>query len=188
MISHKRVLFLFLAAFTVVSAAVFVACGGDDDKSSSGGSSSSSSSSGSSDSAKPSGATGSDEAFVKDLCAAAGRMAADIKKASSAPAAKSDDPSKAFEQIFTSMAGPIDQFAKDFAKAKPPKDLAQWHADASKQLSAVAKALKDGKFDDPSLTSLDNSPMPDMPKDIEARLDKLAKNADGCKDNDIFSN
>jgi hypothetical protein len=174
MISHKRVLFLFLAAFTVLSAALFVACGGDDD----------SSSSGDSGSAKPSGATGSDEAYVKDICAAAAKMAKELDKISAGPTPS--DPSKAFEAVFKSMSGPIDTFAKDFAKAKPPKDLAQWHADTAKQLSALAKALKDGKFDDPALNSLGDSPLPDMPKDAEARLDKLAKNVDGCKDADVF--
>lgn len=175
MTSYKRLLFLFIAAFTVMGAALFVACGGDDNTSSSA----------ASDGAiKVSGETGSDQAFVNDICKATDRFTKEMNKVSAGPTAA--DPSKAMEQVFKSMSGPMSTFASDFAKAKPPKDLVQWHADTAKQLGVVAKALKDGKFDDPAIASLGDSPIADMPKDAEARLSKLAANADGCKGTAVF--
>lgn len=175
------------------------ACGGDDDNSSNSGNNGSTSTAKSDSTAKTTaksgngGATGSDEQFVSGMCKAAktfvDKLSADMDKITPSATAESlDDLGKFFEAFFGNLAPAFEQFAKDFRNLKPPKDLQQWHADAATKLDAAAKALKDGKFDDPALQDLGDSAMPEIPKDINDRLEKIAKNNKDCKELDAFAN
>ena len=140
-----------------LGASIFAACGGDDDD----------------DSGGSSGGTGSDEAYVSDICAAGAKFAKDIDAASKN--ISSSDPAK----IAESFAKPFSDFAKAFDKAKPPKDLADWHSQAEKQLNDAAKALKDGNTD---ADIFGESALPDPPKAAADRLQKIAEKNDDCKD------
>lgn len=138
-------------------------------------------------------ATGSDEQFVSGMCKAAKTFVDKLTKdmASVTPSATAeslDDLGTFFEEFFGNIGPAFEQFAKDFKQLKPPKDLAQWHADATTKIDAAAKALKDGKFDDPALQALGDNTIPEIPADINDRLEKIAKDNADCKELDTFSN
>ena len=158
---RKLVLFpaLLLAVF---AAALFVACG-DDDSSSNGGSSGSVK-------------TGSDDAYVGDMCKAFAAYGAAMEKATKDLGSSSSvaDITKMMEQL----AKPTEQLANDFAKMKPPADLKDWHTGATKSIKDAAKQMKDSK--DLSDTNA-MSDIPDMPKAADDRLAKLAANNKDCK-------
>ncbi len=144
--------------------AVMSACGGDD--------------SGGSSSGGPGNVqTGSDEAFVTDICKAFTTFADSLGQATKDMGSGS---SADLSKLMATMAKPYEQLAKDFAKAKPPSDLKDWHSQASKALTDMADKLKNSK--DPSaLSELGNAPVPDMPKSADERLSKLAANNKECQ-------
>ncbi len=149
-----------------------------------------SSSSGSSGSAK---ATGSDQEFVKGLCLAGqhfvDKMMKDLGGAGTTTAtpASIDDFGNVFAAFFLNLAPAFAGLAQEFKALKPPKDLAQWHADAAAKLDAAAKALKAGKFDDPALNDLGNDAIPPLPQDVQDRLEKVSADIKECQDLDKLS-
>ena len=144
----------------------FVACGGDDDKSSS------SDSSGSSANI----ATGSDTQYVADICKATKKFSDDLDKVMK-DAASLKNP----DDIAKKFTGPFEDFSNAFAKAKPPKDLKDWHAQTSKNLKDLVAKLKKG--DAATLASaFDSNPIGDPPKEAQDRLQKAAANNKDCKD------
>jgi hypothetical protein len=130
------------------------------------------------------GGSGTDEEFVVGLCQGISKFAASMEKSLAGPTPA--DFGEAFAQIFKAMVKPTQEFAADFAKLKPPPDLVEWHKKTSQQLSAAAKALKEGKLDDPALEGLSESPIPDMPAAAQQRLAPMAREAAGCKDQNPF--
>ncbi len=159
----KWTLYLCIAMVAVASLAL-AACGGDDDDDDSGGSTS--------------GATGSDEKFVADICKAGAQFSKDLEKAT-ADLASVTDPKKAAEKL----ADPFEDFANAFQKAKPPKDLKDWHSDASDKLDDAVAALKKGDLEADIFTQ--DEPFPDPPKDAADRLSKIADNNKDCQDADF---
>lgn len=159
---RKWALYLGVATMAL-SAAMFAACGGDDDDD--GG-------------ASPSGATGSDEAFVASICKAGVTFSKDLDKVTK-DLASLTDPKKAA----TALAGPFEDFSNAFIKAKPPKDLKDWHSDASAKLKEAVKALKSGDLESDIFTQ--DAPFPDPPKEAAARLTKVAEKNDDCKEADF---
>ena len=137
------------------------ACGGGDSAPSSGGGSS------------------TDTAFVKGLCQGFGAFSASIEKSFSGPTPS--DIGSALAQLLKAMVEPTQKFSDSFQKLTPPSDISEWHKNAAAQLAAAAKALKDGKFDDPSLQGLSDSPIPDMPEPARDRLGAIAAKTDECK-------
>ncbi len=136
----------------------------------------------SSDGGKP--GTGSDEAYVAGLCKAANKASTALDAAN--PSATPDDLGSALGAVFASLAPAMEQFAADFAKLNPPSDIADWHANTSKQLTAGAKALKDGNFDDPALDAITGNPTADMPTAARDRLKAIADASPDCKDLALF--
>jgi hypothetical protein len=151
--------YLAITSLSIIALA-FAACGGDDDGGSSG----------------TSGATGSDEKFVADICKAGKTFSDEITKLSSSIT----DPSKAAD----AFAKPFETFAKAFAKAAPPKDLKSWHDDASKSLNDIVKKLKGGDLEE-AFSAFDGDPFPDPPKSASDRLTKVAEKNKDCKDADF---
>jgi len=149
---------LLLAVF---ASAFVVACGDDD----------STSGSSSGGSVK----TGSDEAYVGDMCKAFATYAAAMEKATKDLGTSTSvaDITKMMEQL----AKPTEQLANDFAKMKPPADLKDWHTGATKSINEAAKQMKDSK--DLSDTNA-MSDIPDMPKAADDRLAKLAASNKDC--------
>lgn len=156
----KWTIYLCLA-FVAIGATLFAACGGDDDDDDTGGSTS--------------GATGSDEKFVADICKAGSKFSKDLDAATK-DIATLTDPKKVAEKL----SGPFDDFANSFSKAKPPKDLVDWHKDASSKLKDAASALKKGDLESDIFTQ--DSPFPDPPKDAADRLSKIADKDKDCAD------
>lgn len=132
-----------------------------------------------SDSTRPASESSRDQAFVTGLCRSFSVFTDDVDKALAGPTPT--DLGQAFEMVFTALVGPIQRFSQSFAKLQPPDDLAAWHKDTSRQLAAAAKALKAGKFDDPSLDSLAASPVPDMPVGPRDRLAAIAAKTSECE-------
>jgi hypothetical protein len=128
--------------------------------------------------------TGSDEAYVAGLCKAANKASDALDAAS--PSATPDDLGSALGAVFASLAPAMEQFAADFAKLNPPSDIADWHANTSKQLTAGAKALKDGNFDDPALDAITGNPTANMPAAARDRLKAIADASPDCKDLALF--
>jgi hypothetical protein len=143
-------------------AAPVAACGGGDSKASTGGAGSS-----------------ADTAYVTGLCQSFAAFSDSIEKSFSGPTPS--DIGDAFAQLFKAMVQPTQQFSDAFGKLQPPSDLADWHKNTATQLAAAAKALKSGKFDDPALQGLSNSPIPDMPDAPRQRLEAIATKTDACK-------
>lgn len=165
---------------TAAAALLFAACGGDDDAGSAGGASGDAVKSAdagkttdngkSGDAVKSSGATGGDTEYVADICKAAKSFMDDLEKASKQTDIKvSEDPFKAFANAF-------DNFARDFAKAKPPKDLKDWHSQSVKALNDLLPKLKKGDMD-----ALSGNPLPKPPQGAIDRLNKLAESDKNCK-------
>jgi hypothetical protein len=160
----------FALPLMLLAAMVFAAaCGDDDDDSTSSGSNSNASSSG---------ATGSDEKFVADICKAGKKFSDDLAGLGNGTA--QTDPSK----ILSQLSGPFQDLANAFRDAKPPSDLKQWHEDASDKLDELAKGIKDGKDLD-ALDSLGEEPFPEPPAGAADRLQKVAEKNQDCKDADF---
>ena len=146
----------------LVLAAPIAACGGGDSNSVAGG-----------------GGSNADTAYVTGLCQSFATFSDDMEKSLSGPTPT--DLGDAFAQLFKAMVKPTHQFSDAFGKLRPPSDLADWHKNAAAQLAAAAKALKAGKFDDPALQGVSNSPIPDMPDAARQRLEAIAAKIDACK-------
>ena len=143
------------------------ACGGDDDDNKSSGSGSSVSSAG---------GTGSDEKYVADICGAFKTMSDALTKITADPKKLGNE-----KDAITAFSKPFDQLAKDFAKANPPKDLKDWHKEATKSLNGAADAIKKGDLS--ALQGLGN--LPDPPKGADERLSKIAEKNKNCKESGI---
>lgn len=159
---------LALAFVSVMLAAWIAAACGDD---------------GSSSGSAP--ASSRDQAFVTGLCQGFSTFSKDVDKALAGPTPA--DLGEAFGMLFTALVDPMQRFSRTFSKLEPPEDLAAWHKNASQQVGAAAKALKDGRFDDPALEGLARSPIPDMPDGPRDRLAAIAAKTSGCKQFDPFA-
>ena len=139
------------------------------------------------------GENSTDAAFVAGLCTAARGFIDTVTKNTQAaltPKAGSSatpDIGSAFVAILQALAPAYGTFAGEVNKLKPPADLQAWFQQAQPQMAAAAQALKDGKFDDPSLKNLSQSPLPDMPAGPRARLAALAARVAACKGLNPFS-
>lgn len=136
-----------------LGATFFAACGGDDD----GGG----------------GGTGSDEAYVADFCEAYKNFFADLEDA------QDDITSSDPEDIAETMAQPVEDLAKALKKAKPPKDMQDWHNQAVKTMEEAADELKDGNFD---ASIFGDETLSDPPEGAADRLQKLAEDNEDCDD------
>jgi len=163
----KRWILYAGVATLAIGAMAFTACGGDDDDGGGGDSGSSSS-----------GGTGSDEKFVADICKAGAKFSKDLEKAT-ANLGNSTDPKKAAQ----SLAEPFEDFSNAFAKAKPPKDLKEWHDAAADKLKEAAASLKKGDLEADIFTQ--DEPFPDPPKEASDRLTKIADKNKDCQDADF---
>jgi hypothetical protein len=145
-----------------LGASFFAACGGDDDDGGSSGGG---------------GGTGSDAAFVADICKAGAKFSKDLESASSN--ISSTDP----KEIAAKFAKPFEDFSNAFSRAKPPKDLAAWHKDASAKLKDAVAQLKKGDAESGFFAG--DEPFPDPPKDASDRLSKIAEKNKDCQDSDF---
>ena len=121
-----------------------------------------------------SGGESSDEDFVAELCEASTKLSTDLGAAVKQASAETD-PSKSVEALIP----PLDAFLKAFNDASPPKDLKEWHDDASAQIEAAIAKFKAEK----TLASLEgfgDSPVPDPPAEEKQRLRDAAGEVDGC--------
>jgi hypothetical protein len=125
-----------------------------------------------------------DRAFVTGLCQEVSALSAGVEKSLAGPTPA--DLGEAIEQLFSALVEPMQGFADGFGKLTPPEDLADWHKNTATQLAAAAKALKAGRFDDPSLESLSKSPIPDMPEAARKRLEAIAATMGACKADNPF--
>ena len=117
---------------------------------------------------------GNDEDFVRGLCEASSDLRSGVEQALK-DASTSTDPNKAVELL----AAPVDGFADDFEDLEPPKDLKDWHDDASGQLVDVAKNFRESK-DLAALEGFNDSPVPDPPAEAKARLRGVAEDIAEC--------
>lgn len=152
---------------------LLAACGGEDDDgggaAASDGKAAATTAKG--ESAKVSSSTGSDADFVKGLCTLMKSFDEDLTNAQKTTSTKPEDPLEGFTGAFENMSA-------GFAKLNPPKDMADWHGKASKALNEAVTTMKKGDL--AALQGMDN-PIPEPPKDAEARLTKLIDNDANCK-------
>jgi hypothetical protein len=178
----NRAAFPAAVLLLALSAALFAACGGDSSKDTGSG--------GGSGSAQ---ATGSDQEFMKGLCLAGQHFIDKMLKGFSTPAnsstaASMDDLGNAFASFFLNLAPAFEGLDNEFRALKPPKDLAQWHADAVVKMDAAVKALKAGNVDDPALQGMGNDAIPPLPQAAQDRLQKDSADIKECKDLDKMNN
>ncbi|MBA4180909.1 MAG: hypothetical protein C0506_10010 [Anaerolinea sp.] len=157
-----------LGAFALTAAIGLAACGGGDDDGGDGGGGGIASS----------GGTGSDEKYVADLC----KATLDFSKAMDKVTA---DPSKLnnASDISKAFSAPFEDYAKAVAKAKPPKDLKEYHDNVVKALNDASKAIKGGGNLD-ALGALGDD-LPDPPQATQDRLQKIADKNKDCADADF---
>lgn len=147
----------------ILGASLFGACGGDDDDSGDSGNNGGSSGS------------GSDEDFVSAICKAGVKFSKAMDSLEKDLKNETD-----FSKIAEKASEPFEDFANDFAKAKPPSDLKDWHKTTSDGLKAAAKGLKDGDFEALS-DSLDLKP----PADAAERISKAAEGNKDCEEAEL---
>ncbi len=162
----KSRIFMLALALPMALGVLFAACGGDDDDDDDGGDSGSGSSV----------QTGSDEKYVADMCKAYNTYATALTKAMLSIEEKDSEDAGALLKAFV---GPMEDFAKAYAKMKPPADIKDWHVSSAKALSDQVKALKDAK-DLSAFENIGESPVGDMPAGAEERLTKLADKNKDC--------
>jgi hypothetical protein len=161
--TRSRIARWTLIALTIIPALGLVACGGG--------------SSG-----------GSDSSYVAAICAAELKFTASINAVMSDPKTLSDPKALTDPTFLSSKLGAsFDQFAKDFANAKPPSDIKDWHNSTAKQFSDMAAQLKSGK-DMSTLFGATSPAMPDPPAEAQARLAKVAATNKDCVASGTFIN
>lgn len=180
----------WLVLLPAVLAMLLVACGGDDDDDTTGGDDSNGAvtdngSDDNSDGAKTddkktddkkdsplSGGTGSDEKYVADICKLSREWWDDMSAAFT-----KFDPEKP-EEFAKALTDPLNQYANELGKVKPPKDLKEWHEGLVAMFKEMIKGVESGEGD---IFSDSDAAYPDMPADAMERLTKIAEKNDDCK-------
>lgn len=131
--------------------------------------------------------TKDDERFAGQVCAAGieffkamEKLAKELESKSSGDDTSAEDFGEVFGKLFEGMMGPLADFLDAFAKAQPPKDLAEWHKQAGKAMQEVAKALRKGDFE--ALADFDDSSIAEPPAEPSARLEKAFARVKECKE------
>lgn len=126
---------------------------------------------------KVTGDTGSDQQFVAAVCKAYKSFNTELTRV-----LQDTGNIKSPEDLTKRYAGPFDTLARAFAKAKPPKDLKDWHEGAAKQLADVAARLQKGNLD--AAAGLGANPIPSLPASAGAaeRLNSVVGTTKECKD------
>lgn len=152
--THSTVARWALIALTVLPALAFLACGGS--------------------------SGGSDTSYVAAVCSAEKKFSDSLQAITSDPKLLTD-PKAATDPTFLSskLAPAFDQFAKDFANAKPPSDVKDWHNATAKQFADMAASVKSGK-DISQLFSGDGANIPAPPGAASDRLGKIAATNKDC--------
>jgi hypothetical protein len=193
----------FLNRMTLIGGAlltfssVFAACGGDDDDATSTGNATEASptvkddgkasdaTNNSSPTAKGDGkaadagpVSGTDKEYVKDICVAFNAYMDGALKAFSS------DPSSAGDQAaLVKKIGPLlETFAKEVAKAKPPRDVKKYHDELVKQTKDSSEKLKSGKITSLSELGQGVTPPKDLEPAIKARLANAEQDVKECQD------
>jgi hypothetical protein len=120
--------------------------------------------------------TSEDRQFVSAVCSAYGAFAAAVERGLRNPSEI-----RRPEDLTERFAGPFDELARAFQRARPPRDLREWHAQASAELAQIADRLRRGNLD--AAASLGSNPIPALPAAAAARLEEVALNTRVCTDN-----
>ena len=161
---------MFGLAALLAALTLFAACGDDDDDTSAGDDDSGSSSSSGGD------PSSSEEKYVATLCKATLDFTEALQKID--PNDFTDE-----EKGLEAIKEPYQQFVKDIEKAKPTKELKDYHEQAVTQLKAGLKAIEDGDQD--GIEALGDAEFPEPPADVSARLEKAAQENDDCKEANV---
>lgn len=121
--------------------------------------------------------SGSDEAYVAAFCEATATFGAAVISAIETLLTDDDD-----ETAAKALAGPVEAFAAELKKAKPPKDVKSAHEAILSQLTRAVKDLKAGK--NPADIS-DPSALPDLDEAVSARLNAVAAKDQVCVDEGV---
>lgn len=120
--------------------------------------------------------TGDDKQYTKSLCVALDAYLTKFLDEAG------KDPELLTDQAKTiKIAGPIlNSLADDLSKAKPPRDVAQYHDDLVKNVRDVAKRANDGQ-----ITSVDefagiSEGIAEPPAGVQERLSKAAEETPEC--------
>jgi hypothetical protein len=151
----RRALLGGAIACAAMAAVVFAACGGDDD---SGGGSG--------------GGSGNDKDYVAGLCKSMVKFQDSLLSVQ-----KKAGDVKSADDAIKLIVDPLESFVKDMEKLSPPSDLKDYHSKAVAQFKDAVDKMKKGK--DPS--ALSGIQVPDPPKNVSDRLDKVAQANPDCK-------
>lgn len=182
----KQSVFLAVGVVLALLSLGLVACGDDDDHGGgvagpgSTGSNATKSSGGSSSGGGASApGSGSEKAYVADLCKASKDFQTAMTKLTS-------DPSKLSDQnaAMKAFAEPFENFANAVSRAKPPSDVKDYHNQVVKALQDVVAKLKKG--DPEALNSLGDTAIPTPPASLSDKYDKLAKDNKDCANSGLF--
>ena len=117
---------------------------------------------------------GTDAEYVGTICAAYRVFTGEVDAVLKRP-----DQLKTAQDVTEKLSPPVSKLAAAFANANPPADLAEWHAQAAKDLTATVERLKAGKLD--AAAALGVNPIPAVPGEVAGRLNGVAANNADCR-------
>ncbi len=122
---------------------------------------------------------GADASYTAELCEAMNDTNIELEKL----AAKSAN--LGFEKLAAGVAEILDDLADSLAEASPPGDLEEWNKDAVKAIRSAASNLTKSQKS-ASLDVLGDSPLPDPPAPVRARIDAAARDIPACRGLSLF--
>ena len=117
---------------------------------------------------------GTDAEYVASICSAYRTFTGEIDAVLKKPAEL-----RTAQDVTERLSPPVSKLAQAFADANPPPDLAEWHQQASDELTESVNRLKSGKLD--AAAALGVNPIPAVPGEVAARLNGVAANNTDCR-------
>lgn len=124
--------------------------------------------------ASPTARIGTDDAFVADVCSAYRRFRDELNAA-----LKDTSGIKTADDLTKRVAQPLTKLSTSFANVRVPKDLTEWHTQASAELTRLASRIAEGRLD--AAAELGQNPIPPPPEAAIARLQPLTAANSDCK-------
>lgn len=122
----------------------------------------------------PAARAGTDQEYVAAICGAYKTFTAEIDAVLKKPGDL-----KTAQDVTERLSPPVSALAVAFSKANPPADLAEWHKEASAQLTETVNRLKTGKLD--AAAALGVNPIPAVPGEVAGRLNGVAAGNADCR-------
>lgn len=122
---------------------------------------------------------GTDASYTAELCSAMNSTNRELVKLGQ------EADSLGFEKLAAGVSDILNDLADELADSSPPADLEGWNGDAIKTIRAAASNLKKSQKST-SLDVLGDSPLPDPPAPVRARIEAAARGIPACQGLSLF--